>query len=68
MSTPRLPKSPHHPDLTVAGEEFFFPMCEPQSICLLFIHEVSEESGAIRYTSILNMRLTSCLRENRSWL
>ncbi|ADO59155.1 helix-turn-helix domain-containing protein [Paenibacillus polymyxa] len=25
MSSPRLPKSPHDPDLTVAGEEFFFP-------------------------------------------
>ncbi|MBJ8191589.1 AraC family ligand binding domain-containing protein, partial [Bacillus cereus] len=25
MSTSRLPKRPHHPDLTVAREEFFFP-------------------------------------------
>ncbi|MBP1307728.1 MULTISPECIES: AraC family transcriptional regulator [Paenibacillus] len=25
MSSPRLPKRPHHPDLTAAGEEFFFP-------------------------------------------
>lgn len=68
MSSPRLLKHPHDPNLTVAAEEFFFPMCGLRSICLPFIREVSEETGAIRHMNIRNMKLTSCLRENRSWL